>query len=596
MANSFDLSVNVRNANPSANIDFDYGTYNSIEEACQSVPRQVRLIGKTVGVIEYGGVVEYWWKFGIRDEDLILKTGLSSRLTNNNAYIGTFVNADNKTSVTIPKELHKKGDYPIVQCFVNNVLTLFNVTNEEGNIKISWEKANLLGEFDVLNIVIQSSKHSFTLQQNSIKEFTIPMVAHECGNYPFVQVWCENKLENVFANIINNDGDITIGWDTNIELTNVVAVFAENYLSRTFVNANNDNSYVIDKTANDISSLPIVQCYYGNEVALADIVNNADNIVVSLVKNNSVNENNPLTIVVCENIEVENLGANDLAKVAWTGSYKDLIDKPTFVATYSNEKAKKSLYIPASIHKCGTEVTVQCKCNENLVFTDTSIDISGNILIKWSNASFVSAVHPLTIYVFGYKMDSKNIKEKSYSNLNYNDNNGTNNHSEEPIIVEPVSTKVKITLKLFNYYNSELIGSIEQYFEPNQRLTLASFDNISEYTANYQESNWYCDITDTDEVVTATLRGKKFNINYQFVITRNGVSDGSLYGVYKDAIYNEPLELNNIQMQDNITGNTLTANRWENPFDVGALDNNSKIYINSDEYYANITLVGYVDI
>ena len=74
MANSFDLSVNVRNANPSANIDHYYGTYNSVAAACAGVPKAVRLKGKTVGVIVNGSVVEYWWKSGIEDADLVEKT------------------------------------------------------------------------------------------------------------------------------------------------------------------------------------------------------------------------------------------------------------------------------------------------------------------------------------------------------------------------------------------------------------------------------------------------------------------------------------------------------------------------------------------
>lgn len=70
MPNSFDLLNKVRIANPSANVDYYYGTYASVEEACLAVPMEVRMLGKTVGIVDGGSVVEYWWKSGLTDADL----------------------------------------------------------------------------------------------------------------------------------------------------------------------------------------------------------------------------------------------------------------------------------------------------------------------------------------------------------------------------------------------------------------------------------------------------------------------------------------------------------------------------------------------
>ena len=63
--------IDVREKN--ANIDALYGPYESIEEALIAVPSNRRVIGRTVAIIENGGAVEYWWKAGIADADLVVK-------------------------------------------------------------------------------------------------------------------------------------------------------------------------------------------------------------------------------------------------------------------------------------------------------------------------------------------------------------------------------------------------------------------------------------------------------------------------------------------------------------------------------------------
>ena len=63
--------IDVREKN--SNIDALYGPYNTLEEACIAIPVNRRAIGRTVAIIENGGAVEYWWKTGIADENLVLK-------------------------------------------------------------------------------------------------------------------------------------------------------------------------------------------------------------------------------------------------------------------------------------------------------------------------------------------------------------------------------------------------------------------------------------------------------------------------------------------------------------------------------------------
>ncbi len=77
---AFDISQQVKIVNPTANVDYYYGTYASIAEACASVPFEIRVKGKTVGILTDNGVVEYWWKNGIEDENLVLKNVLESKI------------------------------------------------------------------------------------------------------------------------------------------------------------------------------------------------------------------------------------------------------------------------------------------------------------------------------------------------------------------------------------------------------------------------------------------------------------------------------------------------------------------------------------
>lgn len=70
---SFNITTPVKVVNPSADVDSLYGTYTSVIEACAGVPFSLREKGKTVGVIVNGSAVEYWWKSGTLDYQLVEK-------------------------------------------------------------------------------------------------------------------------------------------------------------------------------------------------------------------------------------------------------------------------------------------------------------------------------------------------------------------------------------------------------------------------------------------------------------------------------------------------------------------------------------------
>ena len=99
---AFNISRQVHIPNKHANIDVLYGPYESISQARETVPEIIRERGLTVGIINSfnGKLLEYWWKDGTTDADLILKE--SSSESSNTIPIYTRQMA---------QELNPQGDY-----------------------------------------------------------------------------------------------------------------------------------------------------------------------------------------------------------------------------------------------------------------------------------------------------------------------------------------------------------------------------------------------------------------------------------------------------------------------------------------------------
>ena len=66
---------------PVANIDINYGPYDSIEEANSSIPINLRAIGLTVGIKTLEGVVDYCWKENITNAGLVLKNRVIEKVS-----------------------------------------------------------------------------------------------------------------------------------------------------------------------------------------------------------------------------------------------------------------------------------------------------------------------------------------------------------------------------------------------------------------------------------------------------------------------------------------------------------------------------------
>lgn len=65
-----DVPGPIMNQNQYSSVDYWYGPYNSLSDALSVIPKALRGLGLTVGIIENEEVVEYQWKKGIEDDNL----------------------------------------------------------------------------------------------------------------------------------------------------------------------------------------------------------------------------------------------------------------------------------------------------------------------------------------------------------------------------------------------------------------------------------------------------------------------------------------------------------------------------------------------
>ena len=75
---SLELPFGIKVTKASSNVDELYGPYPSIEEALIAVPKELRAIGRVVGITEDDTVIDYVWGNGVEDENLVVKTSKSN--------------------------------------------------------------------------------------------------------------------------------------------------------------------------------------------------------------------------------------------------------------------------------------------------------------------------------------------------------------------------------------------------------------------------------------------------------------------------------------------------------------------------------------
>lgn len=128
---AFEIPFGVKPTVAKANVDERYGTYSSTSEANASIPQAIRSKGLTVGIIEDNSVVEYWYKSGITDNDLVIKIASSE----GSAYVPPIFITDIKAPVGY-NTIVTKALYPN-----DEVVTGFSSTNNANQlITVEWDR------------------------------------------------------------------------------------------------------------------------------------------------------------------------------------------------------------------------------------------------------------------------------------------------------------------------------------------------------------------------------------------------------------------------------------------------------------------------
>lgn len=570
MANSFDLSVNVRNANPSANIDHYYGTYESVAAACAGVPKAVRLKGKTVGIIIDGSVVEYWWRSGIEDSDLVVKFGVNT--TTEEEYVEEVTDIEEgSTGVLITKAEHKKGDTPLVQCYLNGSLILLDISNDGGDITVSWEDITSLTPSDVLDIVIVSSDYAEEFGADD--PLVVSLATAECGENPMVQCFWDGGL--VLVDVVRVGNDLHINASEEVEITDLkplTVVLCKNTFAAEFANPNEGHSCTISKTTHGKGDKPLVQCWVDNKVVLLDIENSGGDITISWENSEDVSALSVLRIVVGNGeASSQTRSLDDLAEIAWSGSYDDLKDRPVYAVRFVNAAGGTSVTLPASRHKCGANVMVQCRVGGYVAQIDTDVDANGNITVSWGVAELISSQTPLDISVVGLRTPTHDFNEE--------------------IVVD----KSTITVTMLDESSRDEVGELVGRFDVGSRLTLESFSGWVAYSDKYEVGSWFANVGEEDAEYTVLLSGKEYELSYRLLVTwtasqRTEVVDE----VYETVRYGTTVSLSGVTYHDEDTGVDHSVEEWQNPDNIGTLTGD--LYIMNGAYASAVTLVGVVNI
>lgn len=197
---SFNLANRINVVNKYSNVDLNYGPYNSVEEAIDNIPEGVRDIGLTVGVLVNGYVVEYWWKSGVADVDLIMKTNATGS-------IPVYVSEDDVPSVddiTVPQNvLVASGSSPAF-------------TEDE-------EKEMMMQAIYELQKEVQLMKRSFTDHMNCGTFEDLKMIIE--GNNPDVEaeepLWASETGEPMVTSSGSTVPDVEPGDPNIIKITHL---------------------------------------------------------------------------------------------------------------------------------------------------------------------------------------------------------------------------------------------------------------------------------------------------------------------------------------------------------------------------------------
>ena len=159
---TFPLTKRIGIVNPVANLDARYGPWPTFNDALTGFSSAVRQRGLTVAVSGVGGIVEYWYKDGIANNNLVLKSSditeadilptVTNYLSTNNVLLSAFTAAAPcviQTSTTTPALRINQTGSGSALTVVGTISTSQHGTSQQWNqayttvsaLSASWEES-----------------------------------------------------------------------------------------------------------------------------------------------------------------------------------------------------------------------------------------------------------------------------------------------------------------------------------------------------------------------------------------------------------------------------------------------------------------------
>ena len=212
-----------------SNVDAKYGPYDSIDNALQNIPRELRKIGLTVGITLNNTVTEYWFNGGIEDSNLNLKLPSTS-----NPYVlpNSLRNLSLISGYGLVRKIGSENWVIDTQTLANshthnNKSTLDSITNQKilewdtaySNWSSAYSSIHEHNNFDVLNLITSQTLSNWNYA------FTHTGLKNNPHEVTAAQVGLGNVTNESKATMFNNStftGDTIV---SDLYINNILKLF-----------------------------------------------------------------------------------------------------------------------------------------------------------------------------------------------------------------------------------------------------------------------------------------------------------------------------------------------------------------------------------
>jgi hypothetical protein len=150
---------------PVASIDDNYGPYDNVEDALNSIPLALRAVGLTVGIQQNNNIVEYWFQDGITDSHLKEKKPFNTYFTNE--YFDTYEDG----LLVEESSIHEIQNQDVIQLI--DSYTKEKVNYEETSI---WYNGSPMDDSKVDNFIYRKKDNTYYVETDFLYNAIVNVV------------------------------------------------------------------------------------------------------------------------------------------------------------------------------------------------------------------------------------------------------------------------------------------------------------------------------------------------------------------------------------------------------------------------------------